>query len=250
MGQMTFNFETEEKKPEKKQDVEIKEEKKIENKEEANPKSNEIIEKKIKSKSVKNKKNKKTKAHQMAKEQRDIPVSEFFEQNRHILGFDNPTHSLITAVKEGVDNSLDACEQAGILPDLIIKIRNQGKDELSISIEDNGPGIIEENVPNVFGRLLYGSRFGSGKQSRGQQGIGISAAIMYGQLTTGRSAVICTRISKDHLATKITMKLDTRNNRGNVERKEDFIWKDELQEANEDGIYPEKEHGTKVSFSI
>ena len=250
MGQMTFNFETEEKKPEKKQDVEIKEEKKTEKKEETNLNSSEIIGGKVKSKNVKNKKTRKTKAHQMAKEQRDIPVSEFFEQNRHILGFDNPTHSLITAVKEGVDNSLDACEQAGILPDLIIKIKNQGKDELSISIEDNGPGIIEENVPNVFGRLLYGSRFGSGKQSRGQQGIGISAAIMYGQLTTGRSAVICTRISKDHLATKITMKLDTRNNRGNVERKEDFIWKDELQEANEDGIHPEKEHGTKVSFSI
>ena len=250
MGQMTFNFETEEKKPEKKQDVEIKEEKKTEKKEETNLNSSKIIGGKVKSKNVKNKKTRKTKAHQMAKEQRDIPVSEFFEQNRHILGFDNPTHSLITAVKEGVDNSLDACEQAGILPDLIIKIKNQGKDELSISIEDNGPGIIEENVPNVFGRLLYGSRFGSGKQSRGQQGIGISAAIMYGQLTTGRSAVICTRISKDHLATKITMKLDTRNNRGNVERKEDFIWKDELQEANEDGIHPEKEHGTKVSFSI
>ena len=250
MGQMTFNFETEEKKPEKKQDVEIKEEKKTEKKEETSLNSSKITGGKVKSKNVKNKKTRKTKAHQMAKEQRDIPVSEFFEQNRHILGFDNPTHSLITAVKEGVDNSLDACEQAGILPDLIIKIKNQGKDELSISIEDNGPGIIEENVPNVFGRLLYGSRFGSGKQSRGQQGIGISAAIMYGQLTTGRSAVICTRISKDHLATKITMKLDTRNNRGNVERKEDFIWKDELQEANEDGIYPEKEHGTKVSFSI
>ena len=100
MGQMTFNFETEEKKPEKKQDVEIKEEKKIENKEEATPNSDEIIEKEVKSKSVKNNKNKKTQAHQMAKEQRDIPVSEFFEQNRHILGFDNPTHSLITAVKK------------------------------------------------------------------------------------------------------------------------------------------------------
>ena len=256
MGQMTFNFETEEKEPEKKQDKEIKEEKKVEKKKEDIP---ETSEKRVKDEEkkivkpkeiIKNKGGKKTKAHQMAKEQRDIPVSEFFEQNRHILGFDNPTHSLITAVKEGVDNSLDACEQAGILPDLIIKIGNQGKDELSISIEDNGPGIIEENVPNVFGRLLYGSRFGSGKQSRGQQGIGISAAIMYGQLTTGRSAVISTRISKEHLATKITMKLDTRNNRGNVEKKEDFIWKDELQEANEDGIYPEKEHGTKVSFSI
>jgi len=256
MGQMTFNFETEEKEPEKKQDKEIKEEKKIVKKEEQIPEtSNETVKKEekkitIPKEPLKKKKNKKTKAHQMAKEQRDIPVSEFFEQNRHILGFDNPTHSLITAVKEGVDNSLDACEQAGILPDLIIKIGSQGKDELSLSIEDNGPGIIEENVPNVFGRLLYGSRFGSGKQSRGQQGIGISAAIMYGQLTTGRSAIISTRISKEHLATRITMKLDTRNNRGNVERKEDFIWKDELQEPNEDGIHPEKEHGTKVSFSI
>jgi len=256
MGQMTFNFETEEKEPEKKQDKEIKEEKKIVKKEEQIPEtSNGTVKKEekkitIPKEPLKKKKNKKTKAHQMAKEQRDIPVSEFFEQNRHILGFDNPTHSLITAVKEGVDNSLDACEQAGILPDLIIKIGSQGKDELSLSIEDNGPGIIEENVPNVFGRLLYGSRFGSGKQSRGQQGIGISAAIMYGQLTTGRSAIISTRISKEHLATRITMKLDTRNNRGNVERKEDFIWKDELQEPNEDGIHPEKEHGTKVSFSI
>ena len=155
MGQMTFNFETEEKVPEKKQEVEIKEEKKTETKkEEKNTASKKNIEKKVRNKAAKPKK---TKAHQMAKEQRDIPVSEFFEQNRHILGFDNPTHSLITAVKEGVDNSLDACEQAGILPDLIIKIGNQGKDELSISIEDNGPGIIEENVPNVFGRLLYGS---------------------------------------------------------------------------------------------
>ena len=256
MGQMTFNFETEEKEPEKKQDKEIKEEKKIVKKGDKIPEtSNETVKKEekkipIPKETLKKKKNKKTKAHQMAKEQRDIPVSEFFEQNRHILGFDNPTHSLITAVKEGVDNSLDACEQAGILPDLIIKIGSQGKDELSLSIEDNGPGIIEENVPNVFGRLLYGSRFGSGKQSRGQQGIGISAAIMYGQLTTGRSAIISTRISKEHLATRITMKLDTRNNRGNVERKEDFIWKDELQEPNEDGIHPEKEHGTKVSFSI
>ena len=251
MGQMTFDFETDDKKPEKKQEKEIVEDKKQEkpilDKEPSKKEKNSTNEKR---ETIKTGKSKKTKAHLMAKEQRDIPVSEFFEQNRHILGFDNPTHSLITAVKEGVDNSLDACEQAGILPDLIIKIGNQGKDELSLSIEDNGPGIIEENVPNVFGRLLYGSRFGSGKQSRGQQGIGISAAIMYGQLTTGRSAVISTRISKEHLAIKITMKLDTRNNRGNVERKEDFVWKDEFKEPNEEGIKPEKEHGTKVSFSI
>ena len=229
MGQTTFEFGTETIEPEEPQ-VE-------------HPKS----EKKEAKKKVTNKK---TKAHQLAKEQRDIPVSEFFEQNRHILGFDNPTHSLITAVKEGVDNSLDACEQAGILPELKIELESLARDELRIAIEDNGPGIIEQNVPNVFGRLLYGSRFGSGKQSRGQQGIGISAAIMYGQLTTGRSATISTRISEEHLAIRITMKLDTRNNRGNVERTEDFVWKDESAEPDEDGIYPEKYHGTRVEFAI
>ena len=213
MGQTTFEFGTETIEPEVPQVEHSKSEKKE-------------AKKKVTAK--------KTKAHQLAKEQRDIPVSEFFEQNRHILGFDNPTHSLITAVKEGVDNSLDACEQAGILPELKIELAILARDELSIAIEDNGPGIIEQNVPNVFGRLLYGSRFGSGKQSRGQQGIGISAAIMHGQLTTGRSATISTRISEEHLAMRITMKLDTRNNRGNVERTEDFVWKNESAEPDED----------------
>ena len=132
MDQMTFDFRSEDEEPEEPHVKEIKVEKK----------------------EVEKKPNKTTKAHQLAKEQRDIPVSEFFEQNRHILGFDNPTHSLITAVKEGVDNSLDACEQAGILPELKVEIGTLGKDELSIAIEDNGPGIVEENVPNVFGRLL------------------------------------------------------------------------------------------------
>jgi len=267
MGQMTFDFESDDNEPEKSQGKEKQEvkpevqEKKMDEKniqselKEKEDIQSELKEKKetqpqVKEKKPKKKAKRKTKAHQLAKEQRDIPVSEFFEQNRHILGFDNPTHSLITAVKEGVDNSLDACEQAGILPDLKIEIGSLGKDELSIAIEDNGPGIVEENVPNVFGRLLYGSRFGSGKQSRGQQGIGISAAIMYGQLTTGRSATISTRISEEHLATRITMKLDTRNNRGNVERTEDFIWKDEEREPNEEGIHPEKFHGTRVEFAI
>ncbi len=101
MGQTTFEFGTETIEPEEPQ-VE-------------HPKS----EKKEAKKKVTVKE---TKAHQLAKELRDIPVSEFFEQNRHILGFDNPTHSLITAVKEGVDNSLDACEQAGILPELKIEL--------------------------------------------------------------------------------------------------------------------------------
>ena len=197
------------------------------------------------------KKKTRTGKNKTADKLREIPVSEFFEKNRHILGFDNPAHSLITSVKEGVDNSLDACEQGGILPEIIVKINKIEGEELKISIEDNGPGIIEKEIPNVFGRLLYGSRFGSGKQSRGQQGIGISAAIMYGQLTTGRSAEVISKVRDEECATKITMKLDIRKNRGIVDGAltKKIVWRDE-NKIDEFGVLEEKMSGTKIEFAL
>ncbi len=197
------------------------------------------------------KKKTRTGKNKTADKLREIPISEFFEKNRHILGFDNPAHSLITSVKEGVDNSLDACEQGGILPEIIVKINKIEGEELKISIEDNGPGIIEKEIPNVFGRLLYGSRFGSGKQSRGQQGIGISAAIMYGQLTTGRSAEVISKVRDEECATKITMKLDIRKNRGIVDSAltKKIVWRDE-NKIDEFGVLEEKMSGTKIEFAL
>ena len=198
-----------------------------------------------------NKKQKRSTKKKTTDELREIPISEFFEKNRHILGFDNPAHSLITSVKEGVDNSLDACEQVDILPEIIVEITKLEGDELKISIEDNGPGIVENEIPNVFGRLLYGSRFGSGKQSRGQQGIGISAAIMYGQLTTGRSAVVTSKVETEECATKITMKLDIRKNRGIVDNAltKKIVWREE-NKIDEFGVSIEKKSGTKIEFAL
>ena len=129
-------------------------------------------------------------AETMATKQRDISVSEFFAKNRHLLGFDNPRKALLTAVKEAVDNSLDACEEAGIVPEIWVHIETTGANRYKVGVQDNGPGIVKAQIPKVFGRLLYGSKFHRLKQSRGQQGIGISAAVMYGQLTTGKPAVI------------------------------------------------------------
>src|SRR5262245_38311067 len=114
-------------------------------------------------------------AQDMAKRQRDISVSEFFAKNRHLLGFDNPSKALLTTVKEGVDNALDACEEAGLPPDVRIEIHQLDETRFRVVIEDNGPGIVKAQVPKVFGRLLYGSKFHRLRQSRGQQGIGISA---------------------------------------------------------------------------
>ncbi|MBI5849626.1 MAG: DNA topoisomerase VI subunit B [Planctomycetes bacterium] len=153
-------------------------------------------------------------AVRMAKAQREISVSEFFTKNRHLLGFDSPRKALLTAVKEAVDNSLDACEEARIRPELIIDIKKLDgrEDAFTVAVEDNGPGIVKANVPNVFGKLLYGSKFHRLRQSRGQQGIGISAAGMYGQLTTGHPVRVKSKPGKRAKAWEFTIRIDTAKN--------------------------------------
>ena len=120
--------------------------------------------------------NGKATAQSMATRQREISVSEFFSRNRHLLGFDNPRRALLTGVKEAVDNSLDACEEAGILPEIEVALEQLADDRYLMRVVDNGPGIVKGQIPNIFGKLLYGSKFHRLRMSRGQQGIGISAA--------------------------------------------------------------------------
>jgi DNA topoisomerase-6 subunit B len=163
-------------------------------------------------------------AETMALKQKDIAVSEFFAKNRHLLGFDNPRKALLTSVKEAVDNSLDACEEGGILPNVTIVIEdlqpdrpaNAKQSRYRVTVVDNGPGIVRKQVENVFGRLLFGSKFHRLKMSRGQQGIGISAAGMYGLITTGKPMVIHTRPSAKKPAHHIELAMNTKTNRAEV----------------------------------
>jgi len=163
-------------------------------------------------------------AEGLAKKQRKISVAEFFERNKQILGFDTSTRALITSVKEAVDNALDACEEAGILPDILVEIKSTDDDEYLIIVEDNGPGIVRKQIPHVFARLLYGSRFHSLKQSRGQQGIGISAAVLYSQLTTGKPTVVTSKIGEGFPAHKCTLVIDTKKNRPEILHDEMTHW--------------------------
>ena len=163
-------------------------------------------------------------AESMASQQKEIAVSEFFAKNRHLLGFDNPRKALLTTVKEAVDNSLDACEEAGILSNVTVIIEDLQPDRPAtakqsryrVTVVDNGPGIVRRQVENVFGRLLFGSKFHRLKMSRGQQGIGISAAGMYGLITTGRPMVIHTRPSAKKPAHLIELAMNTKTNRAEV----------------------------------
>jgi DNA topoisomerase-6 subunit B len=175
-------------------------------------------------------------AQDMAKKQRDISVSEFFAKNRHLLGFDNPSKALLTTVKEGVDNSLDACEEAGIAPDVRVEIHQIDETRFRIVIEDNGPGIVKAQVPRIFGRLLYGSKFHRLRQSRGQQGIGISAAGMYGLLTTGKPVHITTRTGDKKPAHHFQLVIDTKTNDAVVKKDEEVKW--------------DRPHGTRVEIEL
>ncbi|MBN2064444.1 MAG: DNA topoisomerase VI subunit B [Sedimentisphaerales bacterium] len=156
------------------------------------------------------------KAKSMGDKQRDIAVSEFFAKNRHLLGFDNPSKALLTTIKEAVDNSLDACEEAHILPEIIVEIQQRSENRFRVAIQDNGPGIVKNQIPNIFGRLLYGSKFHSLRMSRGQQGIGISAAGMYGMLTTGKNVCITSKTGPKAQAFYCELRIDTRINRPEI----------------------------------
>ncbi|MCF7799368.1 DNA topoisomerase VI subunit B [Candidatus Woesearchaeota archaeon] len=176
------------------------------------------------------------KAHELATKQRDIGVAEFFARNRHLLGFDNKRKALLTTIKEAVDNSLDACEESGILPEISVEIIDMNNDRFRVIIEDNGPGIVQKQIPSIFAKLLYGSKFHSLKQSRGQQGIGISASVMYGQLTTGRASRITSKIGPNEPAHYYELRIDTGKNKPEI--------------VNEDVKEWSKDHGTKIEIDL
>ena len=176
-----------------------------------------------------------TTAEELAESQREISIAEFFEKNKHMLGFDSGARGLVTAVKEAVDNALDATEEAGIRPDIYVEIREVG-DYYRLVIEDNGPGITREQVPKVFGKLLYGSRFHAREQSRGQQGIGISAAVLYSQLTSGKPAKITSRTQGSADAEYFELIIDTDANEPEIKEARTTSW--------------DRSHGTRIELEM
>jgi DNA topoisomerase-6 subunit B len=195
-------------------------------------------------------------AQSMAAGQRDISVSEFFAKNRHLLGFDNPRKALLTTVKEAVDNALDACEEAGILPEVWVHILATAENRFRVGVQDNGPGIVKQQIPLIFGRLLYGSKFHRLRMSRGQQGIGISAAGMYGLLTTGRPVRIVSKIGKGKPLHYYEIQIDTKRNLPEIlngKGEGEDIAPTEAGRAKMDkaGIeWIEVEHGTRVTIEL
>ncbi|MGE0527568.1 MAG: DNA topoisomerase VI subunit B [Bdellovibrionales bacterium] len=169
-------------------------------------------------------------------------TAEYFAKNLQQVGFSSPSKAVLTTLKEAVDNSLDACEEAGILPDIQIEIQKLGPgasrntDLVQIVIEDNGPGLEPEDLSKVFGEYLASSKFGRGRCSRGQQGIGISAATTWAQLTNASGVRVMSKTKKMRKAVSAIIDVDIKGNRGIMKNKETVEW--------------DRAHGLRVEFRI
>ena len=169
-------------------------------------------------------------------------TAEYFAKNLQQVGFSSPVKAVLTTLKEAVDNSLDACEDNHILPEIEIKIKKLGAgalrntDRIELTVEDNGPGLDSKQVPMVFGEYLASSKFGKGRCSRGQQGIGISAATTWALQTSATGAKILTKCKGQRKALSCMVVTDLKNNKGIVKDKESVSW--------------DNPHGTRVSFQF
>jgi len=168
-------------------------------------------------------------------------TAEYFAKNLQQVGFSSPLKAVLTTLKEAVDNSLDACEQTGILPELDIEVSKVGNgstkntDLIKVVVEDNGPGIDSDDLAKVFGEYLASSKFGKGQCSRGQQGIGISAATTWAQMTNAKGVQVISKTKAMRKAISAQVDVDIKTNTGIVKNKEMIDWKN-------------KTSGTRVEF--
>ncbi len=175
----------------------------------------------------------------------ELSVSAWFYRNRAIAGFDNPARSLYVAVRELVENSLDACEDAQILPEVTVLLTreketsgtdmlSQGPETFELIVKDNGTGISKETIHLLLGKMLTGTKF-MHRQSRGTFGLGGSLALLYGQVTTQRPIEIVTGQKGVNYGYRMKMRLDIENNNPII------IEEEKIPKS-------EKEHGTMISF--
>ncbi len=167
-------------------------------------------------------------------------TAEYFSKNLQQVGFSSQTKAVLTTLKEAVDNSLDACEEHGILPEIKVVIERVGvgsiknSERIRVVVEDNGPGIDGEDLPKVFGEYLASSKFGRGRCTRGQQGIGISAATTWAQLTSASGAKVISKTKGQRKAVSAVIEVDIKNNKGILKNRETIEW--------------DRPNGTRVEF--
>src|SRR4030043_2228525 len=132
-----------------------------------------------------------------------MSASDFFSRNRDIAGLSNPSRSIFVAVREAVENSLDAAESQKIPPDIYVRLSFEAEATketqiYKLHVEDNGSGIPPRFIPSAFGQVLYGSKYKL-KQARGTFGLGGKMAVLYGQITTHQPVFVTSSTGQEKI---------------------------------------------------
>ncbi|MEM3554938.1 MAG: DNA topoisomerase VI subunit B [Candidatus Micrarchaeaceae archaeon] len=150
-------------------------------------------------------------AEELFKEFKDHSVAEFFKKNRQMLGYSGMVRSLTTIVHEYVTNSLDACEEANIMPSIKVSVRETGENKYIVEVDDNGPGIPKNFIGRALGVVLAGTKFHRYMQQRGQQGIGAAGCTLFAQVTTGKP--VHTKSETENSAYECDVSIDVKSNK-------------------------------------
>jgi len=163
------------------------------------------------------------KADDLFKELKEHSIAEFFRKNAQMLGYSGKIKSLTTVVHELCTNSLDACEESGILPAIAVKVEQPNDETVVVHCRDNGPGIPKKHIASVFGKMLAGTKFHRNIQLRGQQGIGVAGVTMFSQMTTGKPIEIISITTSE--AYDIELMIDVSKNKADIikQQKIDFF---------------------------
>lgn len=165
-----------------------------------------------------------------------ISPADFFYRNRSIAGFDNNMRALYTAVRELVENSLDACEDGGFLPTIKVKLSEISPNWFKLRVEDNGIGVPRDHILPAFGQILYGSKY-EHKQARGRFGLGGKMAFLFGQITTSEPLqVVSAPIEGDHIF-DVVLRQDIEENKPELVK-----WERRKNR--------EKKHGCTLEFTL
>ena len=159
-------------------------------------------------------------ADELFKEFKENSIAEFFRKNRQMLGYAGKVRSLTTIVHEYVTNSLDAAEEAHILPEIRVEVNGVVEDKYSVLVRDNGPGIPKNIVGKALASILSGTKFHRYVQQRGQQGIGASGCTLFAQITTGKPIHVRSSTGKESY--ECDLSIDIKNNKPIVSNMRDI----------------------------
>lgn len=164
---------------------------------------------------------------------RRMSVAEFFARHKELAGFSNPARAIYQTIRELVENALDATDTHRILPEIRITIRERpnlatrGKDgkvqmRYTITVEDNGIGVPQSVIADAFGRVLYSSKYVL-KQTRGMYGLGVKAAVLYGQATAGEPVTVESSTRESLYSHQVKLFIDMKKNQPRIV--EESQWK-------------------------